>query len=118
MATASAGACYLRSVCLVSEEASRRSWLSAHMPRHCFSSANCDLAVPQCASSLSSRSSLHSFLSPTQISEATANVGGALIELRRIEAMREIAGTLAKSRNVAYLPPGNQMLLGIGAGGQ
>ena len=53
-----------------------------------------------------------------QISEATATVGGALIELRRIEAMREIASTLSKSRNVAYLPAGNQMLLGLGAGGQ
>lgn len=47
------------------------------------------------------------------ISDATANAGGGLIELRRIEASREIAATLAKSRNVVYLPSGNNMLLGI-----
>eukprot|EP00850_Spirogloea_muscicola_P018402 SM000168S02601 [mRNA] locus=s168:156542:158779:+ [translate_table: standard] len=47
------------------------------------------------------------------ISEATASVGNALIELRRIEAAREIAGTLSKSRNVVYLPSGNNMLLGL-----
>eukprot|EP00850_Spirogloea_muscicola_P021038 SM000234S07898 [mRNA] locus=s234:95772:97187:+ [translate_table: standard] len=49
----------------------------------------------------------------TMISEATASVGNALIELRRIEAAREIAGTLSKSRNVVYLPSGNNMLLGL-----
>lgn len=47
------------------------------------------------------------------ISDATASSGAGLIELRRIEASREIAGTLAKSRNVVYLPPGNNMLLGL-----
>ncbi|KAM0949097.1 putative prohibitin, Band 7 domain, Band 7/SPFH domain superfamily [Dioscorea sansibarensis] len=47
------------------------------------------------------------------ISEATAATGMGLLELRRIEAAREIAGTLAKSPNVAYLPGGNQMLLGL-----
>jgi prohibitin 1 len=47
------------------------------------------------------------------ISDATASAGGGLIELRRIEASREIAATLAKSRNVVYLPSGNNMLLGI-----
>lgn len=47
------------------------------------------------------------------ISDATANAGGGLIELRRIEASREIAATLAKSRNICYLPGGNNMLLGI-----
>lgn len=47
------------------------------------------------------------------ISEATASSGAGLIELRRIEASREIAGTLSKSRNVVYLPSGNNMLLGV-----
>jgi prohibitin 1 len=47
------------------------------------------------------------------ISDATANAGGGIIELRRIEASREIAGTLSRSRNVVYLPSGNNMLLGI-----
>jgi prohibitin 1 len=38
----------------------------------------------------------------------------ALVELRRIEAAKEIAETLSKSRNVTYLPSGGQnMLLNI-----
>jgi prohibitin 1 len=47
------------------------------------------------------------------ISDATRTAGAGMIELRRIEAARDIAGTLAKSNNVAYLPGGNNMLLGI-----
>ena len=35
--------------------------------------------------------------------EATATTGMRLIELRRIEASREIAATLARSPNMAYL---------------
>jgi len=39
----------------------------------------------------------------------------ALVELRRIEAAKDIADTLARSRNVTYLPSGGQkMLLNIG----
>jgi len=53
------------------------------------------------------------------ISEATKQAGMGLIELRRIEAARDIAGTLSKSRNIVYLPSGGpQMLLGMGAGQQ
>ncbi|XP_009600482.1 prohibitin-3, mitochondrial [Nicotiana tabacum] len=48
------------------------------------------------------------------ISDATAAAGMGLIELRRIEASREIASTLAKTPNVAYLPKLN-MLLGLNA---
>lgn len=47
------------------------------------------------------------------ISDATAAAGMGLIELRRIEASREIAATLAKTPNVAYLPGANNMLLGL-----
>ncbi|XP_055835500.1 prohibitin-3, mitochondrial-like [Solanum dulcamara] len=47
------------------------------------------------------------------ISDATAAAGMGLIELRRIEASREIAGTLAKTPNVAYLPKQGNMLLGL-----
>ncbi|KAI7841531.1 hypothetical protein COHA_004702 [Chlorella ohadii] len=48
------------------------------------------------------------------ISDATKQAGNGLIELRRIEAARDIAGTLSKSRNVVYLPSGGQnMLLGL-----
>lgn len=37
----------------------------------------------------------------------------ALVELRRIEAAREIAETLAKSRNVTYLPSSGNTLLSL-----
>ncbi|KAI4387712.1 hypothetical protein MLD38_000124 [Melastoma candidum] len=47
------------------------------------------------------------------ISDATAAAGLGLIELRRIEAAREIAGTLARNPNVAYLPSGQQALLAL-----
>lgn len=47
------------------------------------------------------------------ISDATKSAGAGMIELRRIEAARDIAGTLSKSNNVAYLPGGNNMLLGL-----
>lgn len=47
------------------------------------------------------------------ISDATAGAGMSLIELRRIEASREIAATLAKTPNVAYLPGGKNLLLGL-----
>ncbi|EFJ31696.1 hypothetical protein SELMODRAFT_163805 [Selaginella moellendorffii] len=47
------------------------------------------------------------------ISQATANAGFGLIELRRIEAARDIANTLSKNKNLAYLPGGNNMLLNI-----
>lgn len=48
------------------------------------------------------------------ISDATSAAGMGLIELRRIEASREIAATLARSGNVMYLPnSGSQMLLGL-----
>ncbi|GLT33140.1 hypothetical protein SLA2020_077520 [Shorea laevis] len=47
------------------------------------------------------------------ISDATSKSGNGLIELRRIEASREIASTLARSPNVAYLPGGQNMLLAL-----
>ncbi|GAY63962.1 hypothetical protein CUMW_229870 [Citrus unshiu] len=49
------------------------------------------------------------------ISEATSKFGLGLIELRRIEASREIAATLARSPHVAYLPGGknSNMLLAL-----
>ncbi|CAI8607043.1 unnamed protein product [Vicia faba] len=47
------------------------------------------------------------------ISEATAAAGMGLVELRRIEASREVAGTLAKSPNVTYLPGGNNMMMAL-----
>mmetsp|Transcript_140 Transcript_140/g.346 ORF Transcript_140/g.346 Transcript_140/m.346 type:complete len:277 (-) Transcript_140:186-1016(-) len=48
------------------------------------------------------------------ISDATKSAGPGLIELRRIEAAREVAQNLARSRNVAYLPSQTNMLLSVG----
>eukprot|EP01092_Planopodium_desertum_P007170 TRINITY_DN29305_c0_g2_i3.p1 TRINITY_DN29305_c0_g2~~TRINITY_DN29305_c0_g2_i3.p1 ORF type:complete len:188 (-),score=54.70 TRINITY_DN29305_c0_g2_i3:28-591(-) len=47
------------------------------------------------------------------IATATAS-GPGFIELRRIEAARTIAETLAKSRNVVYLPSSTNILLNLG----
>lgn len=47
------------------------------------------------------------------ISDATRTAGPGLIELRRIEAAKDVAGTLSRSGNVVYLPQGNNMLLGL-----
>ncbi|KAK1683583.1 hypothetical protein QYE76_044431 [Lolium multiflorum] len=51
------------------------------------------------------------------ISEATAIAGTGLIELRRIEAAKEIAAELARSPNVSYIPSSDngKMLLGLNA---
>ncbi|KAL5097498.1 hypothetical protein RYX36_001825 [Vicia faba] len=51
------------------------------------------------------------------ISEATAAAGMGLVELRRIEASREVAGTLEKSPNVTYLPGGNNMMMALNPAG-
>jgi len=53
------------------------------------------------------------------ISEALREHGSGLIEVRRIDAAKDIAESLAKSPNVMYLPNGQQMLLNLagGAGG-
>eukprot|EP00184_Porphyridium_aerugineum_P003447 CAMPEP_0184706478 /NCGR_PEP_ID=MMETSP0313-20130426/36778_1 /TAXON_ID=2792 /ORGANISM="Porphyridium aerugineum, Strain SAG 1380-2" /LENGTH=280 /DNA_ID=CAMNT_0027168031 /DNA_START=82 /DNA_END=924 /DNA_ORIENTATION=+ len=45
------------------------------------------------------------------ISEALASAGDGLIQLRRIEAARDIAGVLSASRNVTYLPETGNILL-------
>ncbi|KAJ1754503.1 Prohibitin-1, subunit of the prohibitin complex (Phb1p-Phb2p) [Coemansia sp. RSA 2523] len=56
-----------------------------------------------------------------RISKALAKAGPGLVKLRRIEASREIAETLAGARNVTYLPSGaqgssnHQMLLNLGS---
>ncbi|KAJ1663448.1 Prohibitin-1, subunit of the prohibitin complex (Phb1p-Phb2p) [Coemansia sp. RSA 1813] len=55
------------------------------------------------------------------ISKALTKAGPGLVKLRRIEASREIAETLAAARSVTYLPSNgaqgsnNQMLLNIGS---
>jgi len=50
------------------------------------------------------------------ISEALKVNGTGLIEMRRIDAAKEIAESLSKSPNVMYLPPNQQMLLSLGGG--
>lgn len=52
------------------------------------------------------------------ISEALKQHGTGLIEVRRIDAAKEIAESLSKSPNVMYLPQGQQMLLNMMGGGQ
>lgn len=47
------------------------------------------------------------------ITEATAKYGPSLIELRRLEAAKEIAETLASSKKVVYLPTGVNMLMNM-----
>lgn len=47
------------------------------------------------------------------ISDATKKYGQGLIELRRIEAAKEVAETMSKNRNVVYLPGSGNMLLGL-----
>jgi len=49
------------------------------------------------------------------ISDATKQFGAGMIELRRIEAAKEIAATLAKSRGVTYLPSSGNMLMNLPA---
>jgi len=50
------------------------------------------------------------------ISEALKNHGMGLIEVRRIDAAKDIADSLAKSPNVMYLPSGQSMLLNMAGG--
>lgn len=46
------------------------------------------------------------------ISDATKTAGAGMIELRRIEAARDVAAQLAKSGNVSYIPGAANILLG------
>jgi len=50
------------------------------------------------------------------ISDATKKAGSGLIELRRIEAAKDIANTLSRGRNVVYLPSQANMLMGMNTG--
>merc|ERR1711972_430464 len=52
------------------------------------------------------------------ISDALREHGCGLIEVRRIDAAKDIADSLSKSPNVMYLPNGQQMLLNVAGGGQ
>merc|ERR1712151_615590 len=50
------------------------------------------------------------------INEALREHGNGVIEVRRIDAAKDIAEALAKSPNVMYLPNGQSMLLNVGGG--
>ncbi|KAI9163064.1 Prohibitin-1 [Paramyrothecium foliicola] len=53
------------------------------------------------------------------ISKAIAKAGDGLVQIRKIEASREIAQTLSSNPNVSYLPSGKQggqLLLNVGRG--
>merc|ERR1740117_222585 len=52
----------------------------------------------------------------TMISEALKDHGMGLIEVRRIDAAKDIAESLSKSPNVMYLPSGQSMLLNMAGG--
>merc|ERR1712055_49813 len=47
------------------------------------------------------------------LAKSFASSGEGLVELRKIEAAEEIAGNLSKSRNIVYLPSGQQTLLSL-----
>jgi prohibitin 1 len=47
------------------------------------------------------------------LAKAFGEAGEGLVELRRIEAAEDITYQLAKSRNVIYLPQGQQTLLSL-----
>merc|ERR1712125_99252 len=50
------------------------------------------------------------------ISDALKEHGNGVIEVRRIDAAKDIAEALSKSPNVMYLPGNQQMLLNVGGG--
>merc|ERR1719382_966042 len=50
------------------------------------------------------------------ISQALKEHGSGLIEVRRIDAAKDIAESLSKSPNVMYLPDSQQMLLNVAGG--
>jgi prohibitin 1 len=47
------------------------------------------------------------------LSMAFTKAGDALIELRKLEAAEDIAYQMSRSRNINYLPPGQQTLLSL-----
>ena len=47
------------------------------------------------------------------LATAIGKAGEGLVELRRIETAEEIANSMANSRNVVYLPQGQQTLLSL-----
>lgn len=48
------------------------------------------------------------------ISDAIEHSGSGMIQLRKIEALREIAATLATSRNIVYIPTSENLIFNLG----
>ena len=55
------------------------------------------------------------------ISDAIQKAGNGIIEIRRIDTAKEVAATIARSRNVSYIPgssgsggSGSNLLLNLG----
>lgn len=53
------------------------------------------------------------FQAAVLLAKSFGNAGEGLVELRRIEAAEDIAYQLSKSRNVTYLPQGQNVLLNL-----
>lgn len=53
----------------------------------------------------------------TLISNALRTSGTAMLDIRRLEASREIADTLSQARNVVYVPNSGNMLMAMPAAG-
>lgn len=51
----------------------------------------------------------------TMLAKSFGDAGEGLIELRRIEAAEDIAHQLSRSRNISYLPSGQNILLNLPA---
>ena len=47
------------------------------------------------------------------LAKAFGEYGEGLVELRKLEAAEDVAGQLSRSRNVVYLPSGQQTLLAL-----
>lgn len=47
------------------------------------------------------------------IASSLSQAGEGLIELRKVEAAEDIAAQLSRSKNVVYLPSGQQTLLAL-----
>lgn len=53
------------------------------------------------------------FQAATLLAKAFGDAGEGLVELRRIEAAEDIAYQLSRSRQVAYLPGGQNLLFNV-----
>jgi len=91
---------------------------SAGVSRHCWWQSCCVIPLSVCCIAPQERNAAiiraeGESEAAKLISDATKAAGAGLVELRRIEAAKDIAETMSKSQNVVYLPSGGNMLLGL-----